>query len=173
MSEPFLAEIRIFTGNFAPAGWAFCNGQILPISQYTAVFSLLGTTYGGNGTSNFALPNLQGCAPVGAGQGNGLTSYVLGETTGEVSHTLTANEVPLHTHAFKAAAGGRANNNTLAGEAPANVSTGVNVYSNAGGNTTMHPQMLGATAGGAHENRQPYLGLNFIIALVGIFPARN
>jgi microcystin-dependent protein len=173
MANPFLAEIRIFAGNFAPAGWAFCNGQILAISQNTALFSLLGTTYGGNGTSTFALPNLQGCAPLGAGQGPGLSSYIEGETGGEAVHTLLASEVPAHSHGFHAGAGGRGNNNTVTGESPANTSSGVNVYSNASANATMHPSMLGATTSGAHENNQPFLGLNFIIAMQGIFPARN
>jgi microcystin-dependent protein len=173
MANPFLAEIRIFSGNFAPAGWAFCNGQILAISQNTALFSLLGTTYGGNGTSNFALPNLQGCAPLGAGQGNGLSSYIEGETGGEVNHTLLATEVPAHSHGFNAGAGGRGNNNTVTGESPANTSSGVNVYSNATASATMHPSMLGATTSGAHENSQPFLGLNFIIAMQGVFPTRN
>src|SRR6516225_137079 len=105
MSNPFLAEIRIFTAGFAPKGWAFCDGQLMPISQNTALFSLLGTTYGGNGTSNFALPNLQGCAPMQAGQGPGLSLRDLGETAGEQTVTLLQTEMPAHTHTVQAAQG--------------------------------------------------------------------
>src|SRR4051794_3558607 len=103
MSDPFIAEIRIFAGTFAPAGWALCNGQILPIAQNTALFSLLGTTYGGNGTSNFALPDLQGRAPISAGQGPGLALYAQGETAGVETVTLLSSEMPMHTHAAMAA----------------------------------------------------------------------
>ena len=106
MSNPFVAEIRIVPFNFAPAGWAFCNGQILPLSQNTALFSLLGTTYGGNGKSNFALPNLQGNAPLQQGQGPGLSQYFLGETGGSQTVTLLSSEIPAHTHQARAATGG-------------------------------------------------------------------
>src|SRR5215468_5802902 len=105
MSNPFLAEIRIFTGNFAPKGWALCDGQLMPISQNTALFSLLGTTYGGNGTSNFALPNLQGCAPMQAGQGPGLSLRDLGETGGEQTVTLLQTEMPAHSHTAQGSSG--------------------------------------------------------------------
>src|SRR5690242_1359485 len=104
MSDPFVAEIRIFTGNFAPRGWALCDGQLMSISQNTALFSLLGTTYGGNGTSNFALPNLQGCAPMQAGQGPGLSLRDLGETGGDQAVTLLQTEMPMHPHTAQAAA---------------------------------------------------------------------
>jgi microcystin-dependent protein len=171
--NPFLAEIRIFAGNFAPLGWAFCNGQILSISQNTALFSLIGTMYGGNGQTNFALPNLQGCAPLHAGQGPGLSPYDQGQRGGATTHTLTVTETPQHGHAFNAAPGGRANNNTISGEAPSTTVTGVNVYA-AAANATMNQAMLSPTAPTQpHENRQPFLGVNFIIATQGIFPARN
>lgn len=173
MADQFVAEIRIFAGNFAPLGWAFCNGQILPISQNTALFSLLGTTYGGNGTSTFALPNLQGCAPNGEGQGAGLTYRVLGETGGAPTVTLTGNEIPPHIHMPNAVTGG--GNGTSPAAAvwasqagrtppPAYASTA---------NVAMNPGAIGPTGGGQpHNNMPPYLALNFIIALQGVFPPR-
>src|SRR4029077_17680608 len=118
MSNPFVAEVRIFTGNFAPKGWALCVGQLLPISQNTALFSLLGTTYGGDGKSNFALPNLQGCAPMQAGQGPGLSLRDLGETGGEQTVTLLQTEMPAHSHNLSATASG-GDRNSPAGNAPA------------------------------------------------------
>lgn len=175
MSNPFLAEIRIFTGNFAPKGWALCDGQLMPISQNTALFSLLGTTYGGNGTSNFAIPNLQGCAPMQAGQGPGLSLRDLGETGGEQTVTLLQTEMPAHSHsAVSSLTGGGVTspqNNAwasgLKGHAPA--------YSPVSNNTaTMNPFAL-TIAGGdqPHNNMMPFLGLTFIIALQGVFPARS
>src|SRR5271165_6538368 len=115
MSNPFVAEIRIFCGNFAPVGWAFCNGQILPISQNTALFSLLGTTYGGDGRSTFALPNLAGCAPVHVGQGPGLSQYFLGETGGSSTVSLLSTEVPQHAHTYNASSGTKGDTNTVGG----------------------------------------------------------
>ena len=175
MSEPFLAEIRIFAGNFAPRGWALCNGQILSIQQNTALFSLLGTTYGGNGISNFALPNLQGSAPIQQGQGPGLSPRVLGETGGETAVTLLAGQMPAHSHAPKcnAGAGTQASpSNEFWSESGVR---GVKMYTASNASLVqMNPQAL-PTAGGnqPHNNMPPYLVLNFIIALVGIFPARN
>ena len=175
MSNPFVAEIRIFTGNFAPKGWALCDGQLMAISQNTALFSLLGTTYGGNGTSNFALPNLQGCAPMQAGQGPGLSLRDLGETAGEQTVTLLQTEMPAHSHTaqgFPNAGGQGPTGNTWS---DAN-QRGVSEYaaSNANSNVPMHPFAL-SIAGGSqpHNNMMPYLGLTFIIALQGIFPARS
>ncbi len=140
MSDPYLGEIRIFAGNFAPKGWALCNGQILPISQNTALFSILGTTYGGNGTSNFGLPNLQGAAPLGAGQGPGMTQRDLGEIGGESSVTLTQVEMPTHTH-------GTIGSNAAGGQPPANnvwskpSQRGLNAYNPAQGTpATIEPE---------------------------------
>ena len=175
MSNPFLAEIRIFTGNFAPKGWALCDGQLMPISQNTALFSLLGTTYGGNGTSNFALPNLQGCAPMQAGQGPGLSLRDLGETAGEQTVTLLQTEMPAHSHGALAASGsndGSPNNNAWGAGSK---SSGGTAY--APGNAAqvqMNPFALAIQGGDQpHNNMMPFLGLTFIIALQGVFPARS
>ena len=175
MSNPFLAEIRIFTGGFAPKGWALCDGQLMPLSQNTALFSLLGTTYGGNGTSNFALPNLQGCAPMQAGQGPGLSLRDLGETAGEQTVTLLQTEMPAHSHS----ALGIASNNQAS---PANnawgsgtKASGATVYVASGSAQVMMSPFATSIAGGnlPHNNMTPFLGLTFIIALQGVFPARS
>jgi len=166
MAEPFLAEIRIMSFNFAPKGWALCNGQLLPINQNQALFSLLGTTYGGNGQTTFALPNLQGRTPIHFG-----ASHTLGESSGEQSHTLSIAELPTHTHpvaASSTATGGNANpsGRFLGG--------GNNVYHTASSLTSMTPQTVGSLGGSqAHLNMQPFLTLNFCIALQGIFPSQN
>lgn len=174
MSNPFLAEIRIFTAGFAPKGWAQCDGQLMPISQNTALFSLLGTTYGGNGTSNFALPNMQGSAPMQAGQGPGLSLRDLGETAGEQTVTLLTTEMPAHQHS--ALADATANNNDPTGNIWASGQKGFgNVYLSPPDNTAqMNPFAL-SIAGGSqpHNNMPPFLGLMFIIALQGVFPARS
>jgi microcystin-dependent protein len=172
MAEPFIGEIKMFAGNFAPKGWAFCNGQVLPLAQNQALFAILGTTYGGNGVNNFALPNLQASVPIHFGQGAGLPPFVLGQTGGEESHTLTSNEIPNHTHTVNAVSDpGNINvpTNALWATSVARVSQ----YGPTT-DTTMSSAALGP--GGSslpHENRQPYLTVNFIIALVGIFPSRN
>src|SRR5215831_14419991 len=173
MSNPFVAEIRIFTGNFAPKGWALCNGQLLPISQNTALFSLLGTTYGGNGTSNFALPNLQGCAPMQAGQGPGLSLRDLGETAGEQTVTLLQTEMPAHSHAAQAST--TPDQTTPVGNAWASGQKGFgNVYAAPGNPAQMNPFALSIAGGNLpHNNMAPFLGLMFIIALQGVFPARS
>ena len=175
MSDQFVAEIRMFAGNFAPSGWALCNGQILPISQNTALFSLLGVMYGGNGTSNFALPNLQGSAPLGYGQGPGLSSRVQGQAGGEPTVTLLTAQIPAHTHAAQAATAGGLDSpaGTVWGEAQLG-KTPLNIYAPKPGNVPMSTQALGFVGGGQpHNNLPPYLCLNFIIALTGIFPPRN
>jgi microcystin-dependent protein len=172
MSDAFIGEIRAFAGNFAPAGWALCNGQLLPISQNTALFSLLGTTYGGDGKSNFALPNLQGSMPLGAGAGPGLTPRNLGETGGEVNHALSLSEMPPHNHAVQSAA------------APDSTQpTPTSLLSRSGDNAALYhgptnPAAMAAVAvqangaGWPHNNLPPVLALNFIIAMQGIFPSR-
>ena len=170
MADPFVAEIRIFPFNFAPRGWAFCNGQLLPISQNTALFSLLGTTYGGDGKSNFALPDLQSAAPMQPGDGPGLSLRDLGETGGSATVTLLTNEIPQHNHAFSMSAR-PSDNLSPAGLA---LGTGNNVYTTTSGSATMGPQAL-ASAGGSqpHNNMMPYLACNFCIALQGIYPPRS
>jgi len=172
MSNPFVAEIRIFPFNFAPRGWAFCDGQILPISQNTALFSLLGTTYGGDGKSNFALPNLQGSTPMGVGQGPGLTLRDLGETGGTAEVSLLVSEIPAHTHT--------ANCNSGMGDQyapPGNfwaTDAGGNDEYAATANNVMASNALGIAGGSLpHNNLQPYLVLNFCIALQGVFPPRT
>lgn len=174
MSNPFVAEVRIFAFNFAPKGWAFCDGQLLPLSQNTALFSLLGTTYGGDGKSTFALPDLQGSAPLQPGQGQGLSLYDLGQLGGEEFVTLLQSEIPIHTHTMMA------QNQPAQVDAPGPDRT----YARSSGGfsykappftttVVMAPEML-APAGGSlpHNNMMPYLTLNFCIALQGVFPQR-
>jgi microcystin-dependent protein len=173
--DPFVAEIRIFPFNFAPKGWAFCDGQILPLSQNTALFSLLGTTYGGDGKSNFALPNMQGNVPMHPGQGPGLSLHDLGETGGSDTVTLLESEIPAHSHTMMAApnvaliklpsatvAMARSKNATAYQDTPGNtiVALNDNVVAPAGGDQP-------------HNNLQPYLTLNFCIALQGVYPPRT
>lgn len=171
MADPFVAEIRIFGFNFAPKGWAFCDGQILPISQNTALFSLLGTTYGGDGKSTFALPDLRGSVPLHAGQAPGLSDYDLGQTGGSETVTLLQSEVPGHTHALNASAA-EAGSTSPGGELFA-VGAGVAQYAPPGAGAMLAPQMV-APAGGdlPHNNMQPSLTLSFCIALQGVFPPR-
>ncbi len=173
MSEPFLGQIILVGFNFAPRGYAFCQGQILSIAQNTALFSLLGTTYGGNGTTTFALPDLRGRVPNGQGQGPGLSNYTLGEVGGAETVTLVSTQMPAHTHLLNCYTEdgnqGNANGNVLAstGAAPP-------PYSNVAPNSLMAPASIAAAGGSQpHENRSPYLTLNYCIALQGIFPSRN
>jgi len=164
--EPYLSELKIFSFNFPPKGWAFCNGQLLPINQNQALFSLLGTTYGGNGQTTFGLPNLQGRTPVHVGSG-----LVQGQTSGEENHTITIPEMPQHTH-IAMASSLSPNVATPAGAFWAS-NTGFQPYSNTP-NELMAPEAVGSIGGNqAHNNRQPYLALNICIALVGVFPSRN
>lgn len=174
MSEPFLGEIRMVGFTFAPRGWAFCNGQLLPINQNQALFALLGTTYGGNGQTTFALPDLRSRVPVHAGQGPGLSLYVLGEQTGTESVTLVSGNLPQHNHVVNAVASG-GNLATPANGLPAIESTGTSLnYSTAAAGVIMNPAMIGFTGSNQpHNNLQPLLVVNFIIALSGIFPSRN
>jgi microcystin-dependent protein len=174
MSNPFLAEIRIFTGNFAPKGWALCDGQLMSISQNTALFSLLGTTYGGDGKSNFALPNLQGSAPMQAGQGPGLSLRDLGEIGGEQTVTLLQTEMPVHSHGVQAASAGGLpgpGNNAWASGGKGRPAT---YAATSAQNAQMNPFGTSIAGGNQpHNNMPPFLGLTFIIALQGVFPARS
>lgn len=174
MSEPFIAEIRIFAGNFAPRGWAFCNGQLLPISQNTALFSLIGTTYGGDGRTTTALPNLQGRAPMHPGRGPGLTARRLGESGGVTQVTLTEAQMPNHTHGYSLSDGETDEEGT---SNPVNTAPGSTEPANsylAAPNNLVPMAPLSSTGGSQpHNNLQPYLGINFIIALVGLYPSRS
>ena len=174
MADPFVAEIRIFPFNFAPRGWAWCDGQILPLSQNTALFSLLGTTYGGNGKSNFALPDLQGRAPMHPGQGPGLSLHALGETGGSETVTLLESEIPAHAHSLRAATD-IADLQTPSAARVLARSQNANAYRNTSQNLTpLAPEAL-TPAGGdqPHNNLQPYLTFYFNIALQGVFPPRT
>ncbi|HLE63674.1 MAG TPA: tail fiber protein [Pyrinomonadaceae bacterium] len=175
MADPFVAEIRIFGFNFAPRGWALCDGQLMPISQNTALFSLLGTTYGGDGKSTFALPNLQGSAPMHPGQGPGLSLYDLGQSGGSETVTLLQSEIPAHAHALRVASD----------EGDLNAPSPIRSLARSNGgfayqattNTNLTPmafQALAPAGGGLpHNNMQPYLTLSFNIALQGVFPPRS
>jgi microcystin-dependent protein len=171
--DPFVAEIRIFPFNFAPKGWAFCDGQILPLSQNTALFSLLGTTYGGDGKSNFALPNMQGNAPMHPGQGPGLSLHDLGETGGSDTVTLLESEIPAHSHQLRADNQDIGDTNVVSPNASLAESSNGTLYQSAN-NVTMSDNAL-TPAGGdqPHNNMQPYLTLNFCIALQGVYPPRT
>jgi microcystin-dependent protein len=174
MANPFLAEIRIFPFNFAPKGWAFCDGQILPLSQNTALFSLLGTTYGGDGKSNFALPNMQGNAPMHPGQGPGLSLHDLGETGGSDTVTLLESEIPSHSHSAMVEPL-PATLNLPAPTVGLGKSAGVAAYSATTSPVVQMSDNTVAPAGGdqPHNNLMPYLTLNFCIALQGVFPPRT
>ncbi len=176
MSEPFLAEVRMVGFNFAPRGWAFCDGQILPINQNQSLYSLLGTTYGGDGRTSFALPDLRGRTPIHVGRSNGGADHREGQKSGEETHTLAANEMPQHSHVLEAV------NESADATNPANhflarPSSGVGtVYSatTTTPNANLNSGAVTSVGGGqAHENMQPYLTLNFCIALQGLFPSRN
>jgi microcystin-dependent protein len=165
VAEPFLSEIRIMSFNFAPRGWAMCNGQLLPINQNQALFSLLGTTYGGNGQTNFALPDLRGRVPMHQGPAN-----VLGERAGEETHTLTTAELPTHTHVVR----GSASNADVVLPTDNVLAQSSQLYGRATDLIALEASTNGSTGGSSwHPNMQPYLALNFCIALQGIFPSRN
>ena len=172
MAEPFVGEIRMFGFNFAPQGWALCNGQLLPISQNQALFSLLGTTYGGDGTTTFALPNLQSRVPVHQGQGAGLSPYAQGQAGGAETVTLAAAQMPGHSHPVKASS------SAAAADKPGGrvlARSGSHIYApEPDTSTVMNANMLGDTGGSEpHDNIAPYLTVSFCIALEDIFPARN
>ena len=181
MTQPFIGEIRMFAGTFAPVGWSFCDGTLLAISNYDVLFSLLGTTYGGNGTTNFALPNLQAAAPMAPGHGSGLSNHDLGEAAGTATVTLTPSQSAAHTHLL-AADTGIGYSATPSGNVykfsryhlpPANPGP-VETYSAQAPDTALNPTAITTTGGSQpHNNLMPYLTLNFIIALTGIFPPRS
>ncbi len=171
--DPFVAEIRIFPFNFAPKGWAFCDGQLLPLSQNTALFSLLGTTYGGDGKSNFALPNLQGNAAMHPGQGPGLSLHDLGETGGTETVSLLESEIPGHSHQLRADTLDPADTNVPSPTASYALSTGGTLYQT-GHDTTLSANALAPSGGDQpHNNMQPYLTFYFNIALQGVYPPRT
>jgi len=171
--DPFLGEIRVFGFNFAPQGWAQCNGQILSIAQNTALFSLLATTYGGDGVTTFALPNLQGRAPVHSGQGAGLPVVVQGEIGGAASVTLNTTQLPAHSHPVNCQSG-NGTSDTPVGHFPAKDAGGQSAANATSSNATMAPTMIGNTGNNQPVPTQsPFLGLNFCIALVGVYPPRN
>jgi microcystin-dependent protein len=172
--DPFVAEIRIFGFNFAPKGWAFCDGQLLPLSQNTALFSLLGTTYGGDGKSNFALPNMQGNAPMHPGQGPGLSLHDLGETGGSETVTLLISEIPSHSHSLFANAVAGDTNSPSPSVSLARSKNATAYQSTTNQNLVQLADNAIAPAGGdqPHNNMMPYLTLNFCIALQGVFPPR-
>jgi microcystin-dependent protein len=181
MSSPYLSQITMGGFNFAPKGYALCNGQTLPINQNQALFALLGTTYGGNGTTTFQLPNLQSSLPVSFGQGSGLSNYNLGQTSGVTSVALTQGQVPPHTHSFQASnSSANTTSASVAGNVPGTPSvTGGLLYATPPGNPPIQPVALGAAAcstvgsNQAHTNLMPSLCITFAIALQGVFPTRN
>jgi len=174
--EPFLGSLLLVPYNFAPTGWALCNGQLLPISQNTALFSLLGTTYGGDGVSTFALPDLRGRVPISSGQGSGLQNYALGQNGGAETTTLSANQMPAHNHAMNTVSGAGSTSNPanqyLADSPGGTVTSGL--YSSSTPNSKLNAAAITQAGGGQpFDNRSPYLTLNWIIALQGIYPSRN
>jgi microcystin-dependent protein len=174
MSNPFIGEIRMFGGNFAPAGWAFCNGSLQSIAQNDTLFALIGTTYGGDGQQTFALPNLLGRVPISDGQGSGLSNYVIGQTGGVENVTLTTSNLPAHNHTVQGdAATGTAN--SPAGNVWANSTGAKQFVAPAGSNATMNSGAIGSALGSGqpHDNMRPFLAVSFIISLFGIFPSRN
>lgn len=171
--EKYVGEIRLFAGNFPPRGWAICNGQLLPINQNQALFSLLGTTYGGNGQTNFALPDFRGKVPVNFGQGPGLNDYSLGQTGGSESATISISQMPAHSHYVNAVIA-EGNQNSPTGNLPANTKDLDKEYSTSPADTTMNAGMIGYTGGGQPFSiKAPTSTVTFIIALSGIFPSRN
>ena len=171
--NPYVGQIKMFAGNFAPAGWALCNGQLLPISENEALFAILGTTYGGDGQTTFALPDLRGRVPMHTGTGAGLTPRVLGEMGGSETVTMTINQMPAHSH-LVAGTTNDGNQSSPTGAIFANTKILDKEYSDAASDTTMKPTMIGNTGGNQPINNvQPYLAVNFIISLYGIFPSPN
>jgi microcystin-dependent protein len=174
MSEPFIGEIRMFGFNFAPRGWALCNGQLLAISQNTALFSLIGTIYGGDGRTTFGLPDLRSRVPMHFGQGPGLSNQPIGAKSGTETTTLTVANLPAHNHAALAAGPAGNSNDAISNIWADDAGVSSATYSSAAASGTMRGDAIGNTGGGqAFSNLQPYLATNFCIALVGLFPSRN
>jgi microcystin-dependent protein len=172
MSDPYIGEIRMFAGNYAPQDWAFCDGQLLPISQYDTLFALIGTTYGGDGQTTFALPDLRGRLPIHLGSGPGLSPRQLGEPGGAETVVLTSPQLPVHSHVLYASTS-PAGSSSPAGNVTATVS-GANIYGAGAPTVAMNAQSVAPSGGSApHDNVMPYLCLSFIIALYGIFPSQN
>jgi microcystin-dependent protein len=171
MASPFVGEIRMFAGTFAPAGWAFCNGQLMAISQNDTLFQLLGTTYGGDGVNTFALPNLQSRVPIHQGQSPGTSNYIIGQTAGVETVTLTVNQLPAHTHTTQASSAGSGSSDPTGNFWASSPAT--KQYS-PGTNAPMASGAMGITGGNQpHDNMVPFLVVNFIISLFGIFPSQN
>lgn len=173
--EGYLAQVLLFAGNFAPRNWAFCEGQLLPISQNQALFSLLGTTYGGDGRTSFALPDLRGRVPIGPRRGAGLSNYTLGQKGGVETVTLQQNQMPSHNHVMTASSGAPTHN-TASGSSLASANRSVdmdNIYADGAANVSMGSETGNAGGNLDHENRPPFIALNYIICLAGIFPSRS
>ena len=171
MSQPFIGEIRMFGGNFPPAGWAFCDGQLLPIAENDALFALIGTTYGGDGQTTFALPDLRGRIPVHTGQG-AASGFTIGQSGGTEAVTLTVPQTPSHTHPLNASAAAASPTAVPAGSKVA-VTSATTIYSNSSSGASMSPSALGVAGGNQpHENMAPFLSVSFIISLFGIFPSQ-
>ena len=174
MGQPYVGEIRMFAGNFNPNGWMFCDGQLLPISENEVLFNLIGTTYGGDGQETFALPNLQGRLPLHQGSGPGGQSFVLGETAGTETVTLTTQQIPIHNHSLNATDAGPVAGPNGANPAVASTTQAGTMIYGAGAGTFIHPNTLQLAGGGQpHENMQPFLCINFIISLFGVFPTQS
>lgn len=174
MADPFVAEIRLFPFNFSPRGWAWCDGQLMPLSQNTALFSLLGTTYGGNGKSNFALPDLQGRAPMHPGQGPGLSLHDLGEIGGSEAVTLLESEIPSHNHTLSTVGGTPVSRDPTGAVWAGNARSPMLAYANGAADSLMAPDSISEAGGNQpHNNMQPYLTMYFCIALQGVFPPRG
>jgi microcystin-dependent protein len=171
MSQPYVGDIRIFGGNFAPVGWAFCDGRLLPISENETLFNLIGTVYGGDGQETFGLPDLRGRIPVHMGQGPGLSNYILGQMGGVENVTLTVNQIPNHNHSVGATGG--ATGTTPAGAVPAAVSAGARYYAGSPSSTVLMTNSGAAGGSQPHDNMAPFLCVNFIIALFCVFPSET
>lgn len=173
MATPFIGEIRLFAGNFAPVGWALCDGSLLPIAENEALFNLIGTIYGGNGQTTFGLPDMRGRVPVHQGAGNGLSPRTIGEMGGAEQVTLTPSQMPSHNHVLNATTAAASTANGVAGSLTGTAAS-TNFYGNTPGGGALAPQALTATGGNQpHNNMAPFLGLNFIISLFGIFPSQG
>lgn len=178
MAYPYISEIKMFAGTFAPAGWFFCDGRLLPIAEYETLFNLIGTTYGGDGQTTFGLPDLRGRVPIHTGASIGTSNHILGETGGAEEVTITTNQMPGHNHAVNCSSAGTtqasmATKTTPLNNFPGTESTGAGIYETSS-NSTMNAGMIGSTGGALpHYNLQPYLTVNFIIAWDGVFPTMN